>query len=259
MPLSKMKKIWSYCTYNKPFFLLVFILFFVLEYFMDTYSNFNTNKAFLIVMLINIILCGYGMTISRDRMNNGIRLPKIMIKDIIVLGIKSYIVFTVYLLVQGYVLDLICSPLNFPEFDLEDMLLKLPETLHTLYSQNPVDALAFIIIGSILFYITSFFMEIALARLADTNNFKTAFNLLKIKSDIDLIGWRSYTKEFTAIIVAIVLFGAFKYIVIPVEILNYIWNVFLDLLLISAQFLGIGAIYSRIKEKKSNFDLSKSQ
>ena len=43
MPLSKMKKIWSYCTYNKPFFLLVFILFFVLEYFMDTYSNFNTK------------------------------------------------------------------------------------------------------------------------------------------------------------------------------------------------------------------------
>ena len=92
MPLSIMKKIWSYCTYNKPFFLLVFILFFVLEYFMDTYSNFNTKRAFLIVMLINIILCGYGMTISRDRMNNGIRLPKIMIKDIIVLGIKSYIV-----------------------------------------------------------------------------------------------------------------------------------------------------------------------
>ena len=252
MILSIMNKIWSYCTYSKTFFLLIFILFFVIEYASDIYIDSNTTMAFLIIILINIILCGYGMTITRDRINNGVRLPKIMVKDIAILGIKSYIVFIVYLYVQGFILDWICSPLNFPKFDLEDMLLNLQETLHTLYSHNPVDTLVFIIFGSILFYITSFFMEIALARLADTNSIKTAFNVFKIKNDIDTIGWRNYAKEFTAIAVAIVLFATLKYIVIPVDILNYIWDVFLDLILFTAQYLGFGSIYSRIKEKKSN-------
>lgn len=249
MPLSKMKTIWNYCTYNKSFFLLILILFVPFEYFFDIHADSDSIISLLIVLVIGVILCGYGMAITRDRMNNGFRLPKIMIKDILVYGITSYIVYAAYLIVQGLILDLLSSPLNFPEFDLEDLLLELPDTIHTLFSHNPIEAFTFVVLGCIIFYITSFFMEIGLARLADTGSIITAFNLKSIKKDIDIIGWEKYTIDFTNIILAIVFFSALKYIVIPIDILNYAWDVFLDFLVFVAQFWGIGDIYRSIKKK----------
>ena len=47
-----------------------------------------------------------------------------------------------------------------------------------------------------------------------------------------------------------VFFAALKYIVIPVDILDNIWDVLLDLFIFITQFWGIGNIYSIIKDKK---------
>ena len=205
------------------------------------------NWILLIIFAVSILITGYGMTITHDRINNGVRLPKINIKDVIVLGVKSYIVFIVYLFIQGTVLDWISSPFNFPRFELEDMLLDLPNTLNMLISHNHLHAIIFVVVGSILFYITSFFMEIAIARLADTGRILSAFNFSGIKNNIDAIGWDHYTKEYTLIILVIVLFGSLSYVKIPNLILNYIWTIILNFLMFTTQFLGIGAIYSEIK------------
>ena len=78
-----------------------------------------------------------------------------------------------------------------------------------------------------------------------------------IKRDIDTAGWWDYAKEYTNIVLAIVLFAALKYIVIPNYILDLIWDVLLNLFMFVTQFLGIGIIYSVIKEKKSNSDIKK--
>jgi hypothetical protein len=219
---------------------------------MENYDDSNVPIIFSVSFLLNLLLCGYGMTIARDRMNGGVRLPKLMIKDVLVFGIQSTIISIIYIVVQGFILDFICSPLNFPAFDLEEMLTNLPHTIHSLFHHNPVNTLIFLILGSIIFYITSFFMEIALARLADTGNLISAFNLVGIKEDINAIGKWNYVKEFTIIVLAIALFTALKYIVIPVPILNYIWDVLLAFLIFVTQFWCIGAIYSVVKEKKSD-------
>ena len=247
MPLFKMKKVWTYCTYNKPFFLLILLLYGILNFFQDVYGDTGDGWMLLILFAVSILIIGYGMTITHDRINNGVRLPKIIIKDVIVLGVKSYIVFIVYLFIQGTVLDWISSPFNFPRFELEDMLLDLPNTMNMLISHNHVHAIIFVVVGSILFYITSFFMEIAIARLADTGRILSSFNLSGIKNNIDTIGWVHYTKEYTLIILAIVLFGSLSYVKIPNLILNYIWVIILNFLMFTTQFLGIGAIYSEIK------------
>ena len=247
MPLVKMKKVWTYCTYNKPFFLLILLLYGILHFFQDVYGDTGDGWMLLILFAVSILIIGYGMTITHDRINNGVRLPKIMIKDVIVLGVKSYIVFIVYLFIQGSILDWISSPFNFPSFELEEMLLDLPNTLNMLISHNHVHAIIFVVVGSILFYITSFFMEIAIARLADTGRILSAFNFSGIKNNIDAIGWDHYTKEYTLIILAIVLFGSLSYVKIPNLILNYIWAIILNFLMFTTQFLGIGAIYSEIK------------
>ena len=90
-------------------------------------------------------------------------------------------------------------------------------------------------------------MDIAIARLADTGRILSSFNLSGIKNNIDTIGWVHYTKEYTLIILAIVLFGSLSYVKIPNLILNYIWVIILNFLMFTTQFLGIGAIYSKIK------------
>ena len=247
MPLVKMKKVWTYCTYNKPFFMLILLLYGILNFFQDVYGDTGDGWMLLILFAVSILIIGYGMTITRDRIKNGVRLPKINIKDVIVLGVKSYIVFIVYLFIQGTVLDWISSPFNFPSFELEEMLLDLPNTLNMLISHNHVHAIIFVVVGSILFYITSFFMEIAIARLADTGQILSAFKFNSIKKDIDTIGWKHYAKHYTLIILAIVLFGSLSYVKIPNLILNYIWVIILNFLMFTTQFLGIGAIYSKIK------------
>ena len=103
------------------------------------------------------MVLGYGLTITRDVINGGIRLPKIMIKNVVVLGIKSIIVYLIYFFVQAIILGVISNPLNFPEFDLEDLLLQLPETIKLFFSHSPTDAFIFIVLGAIVFYITTFF------------------------------------------------------------------------------------------------------
>ena len=223
------------------------LLYGILNFFQDVYGDTGDGWMLLILFAVSILIIGYGMTITRDRIKNGVRLPKINIKDVIVLGVKSYIVFIVYLFIQGTVLDWISSPFNFPRFELEDMLLDLPNTMNMLISHNHVHAIIFVVVGSILFYITSFFMEIAIARLADTGRILSSFNLSGIKNNIDTIGWVHYTKEYTLIILAIVLFGSLSYVKIPNLILNYIWVIILNFLMFTTQFLGIGAIYSEIK------------
>ncbi len=250
MPLFKMKKVWDYCTYNKPFFLLILLIFCIWIYIFESYEDLNLFWAVLIIIFLEILFLGYGMTITRDRINEGIRLPKIMIKDILILGFKSVIVYLVYLGVQGYILYFICSPLGFPNFDLEDLLMDYPNTIHLLFSHNPVDALVFVVLGAILFYITVFFMEIALARLADTGSIISAFDLVGIKRNIDLIGWKHYAKDYTFIVLAIVLFSSLTHIVFPVDILNYAWDVLLFLFMFVTQYWGIGTIYCKFKRKE---------
>lgn len=251
MPVHRMKKVWKYCTYNVPFFILILILFGIPNHFFTELSDSHRLLLVILGFIVNSLILGYGMTITRDRINDGIRLPKIMIKDVLVLGIKSSIVTFIYFYIQGYVLDFVSSPLDFPVFELEDMLLELPETIHMLFSHNPFDTLFFVVVGAILFYATTFFMEIALARLADTGSIISAFNLLEIKKDIDIAGWKHYAKDYTFMIVAIVLFLSLEYIVFPINILNIVFNILLELLAFVTQFMGIGAIYAEIKAKKS--------
>lgn len=251
MPVHRMKKAWRYCTYNVPFFILILILFGIPNHFFTELSDSHRLLLVILGFIVNSLILGYGMTITRDRINDGVRLPKIMIKDVLFLGIKSSIVTFIYFYIQWHVLDFVSSPLDFPVFELEDMLLELPETIHMLFSHNPFDTLFFVVVGAILFYATTFFMEIALARLADTGSIISAFNLLEIKKDIDIVGWKHYAKDYTFMIVAIVLFLSLEYIVFPINIINIVFNILLELLAFVTQFIGIGAIYAEIKAKKS--------
>ena len=252
MPHSIVKRVWDYSAYSKKFLAFILILLFISSL-IQSYIQISGNSLEItfINILVFILLGGYGMTITRDRINHGKRLPKIEIRKILVFGIKSTIVIFAYVYVQGVILDFICSPLHFPAFDLEEMLLEWPHTLHMLYTHNPVNTIIFLVVGAVLFYVFSFFMEIALAKLADTNKILSSFNLISIKGSIDVIGWRNYVKEYTLIILVIVFLSYLMSLEVPFFFIDALKDVFLSFFIFATQFLGIGAIYCRIKDEES--------
>jgi len=247
MPHVVLKKVWDYCTYNKKFLAFIFLLLLIssiLQNYILTVGD--VYEIYALQVLVAISVAGYGMVIARDRINHGKRLPKIEIKDILVLGIKSVIVITIYLNVQGFILDFVCSPFNFPAFDLEEMLLRWPETLHTIYAHNPIHTIIFLVVGAVMFYVFTFFMEIGLAKLADTNSFWQAFNFVSIKRSIDVMGWRNYAKEYTLIVLTIVFLSYLTAFQTSFTFLDSLIGMILSFFIFATQFLGIGAVFVRL-------------
>lgn len=252
MLLDIVKGILEYTTYNKPFLLLILVLFFVFSMLMGIFDEMRIESVLFLSFIPYIIISGYGMAITKDVINNGKRLPKILIKDVIVLGIKSTVVYGVYIFVQGLLFEFVSYLFAFPFVDVEDLLFDFFETAPLLFHHNPVDTLMFIVIDFVVFYFTMFFMEIALAKLADTGSILDAFNLINIKKTIDVIGWRLYAKHYTVIILLLAFFSLLIDMDLPIFVFDLIFKVFLGLLLFTTQYWGIGSVYRIFKMKQSN-------
>ena len=252
MPHVILKRVWDYCTYSKGFFAFILILLFVSSL-IQNYVRAAGNSIVWAVLqiLVFISVSGYGMLITKSRINHGKRLPKIVVKDIISLGVKSSILMSIYILVQGWILHYVCSFLNFSQFNLEEMLLNWTGTIHLLFHHEPITAILFLIFGFAIFYATTFFMEISLAMLADTNSLLSALNLISIKRDIDVVGWRNYAKDYTLIVLAIVILTYLVSFDIPFTFPDSIIDMVLTFLIFATQYLGIGAVYCKIKDLKS--------
>jgi hypothetical protein len=249
MPHIILKRVWDYCSYSKKYLVFIMVLLFISSLIQNyVIIHGDSNEINILHLLVLIVVSGYGMVITKDRINHGNRLPKIVVKDILLFGIKSAVVISVYVFVQGKILDYICSPLNFPRFDLEEMLLNWSETIHMLYSHNPVNTVIFLVVGAILFYVCSFFMEIALARLADTGSLVSSFNFIAIKRSIDAVGWRNYAKDYTLIVFVIVFLSYLMSYEFAFSFLDSIVDMFLAFLIFATQYLGIGAAYCEIKD-----------
>ena len=73
------------------------------------------------------------------------------------------------------------------------------------YKHDPISFIVFILLGLITVYVTIFFMEIALAILADGGKLREAFDFRKIRDIISEIGWNAYAIDYTKIILAVVI------------------------------------------------------
>lgn len=253
MPHIILKKVWDYCSYNKSFLLFILALLFVSSLIQNyVRTNGDYYDWMLLRILVFIIVSGYGMSITQSRINHGKRLPKIIIKDIFSLGIKSNIITTIYLFIQGFILAHVCSALGFPPFDLKNLLLNWSDTIHMLFYHEPTSTILFVFVGAAVFYISAFFMEISLAKLADTKSIWPALNLLSIKRSIDVLGWRNYAKDYTLIVLTIVILSYLIHYDIPFTFLDSIIDMFLSFLIFVTQYLGIGAVYCKIKDLESD-------
>ena len=247
MPNQMLKGTVKYCLKNKYFFIIVFAQFLVFECITNTVGGILKSTSLIVLLAI----LGYGLKVAQDVMNGGESLPRITLKEFVNFGLKGIVVYTFYLTIQASVLGLISLALKFPEFDLEELIVHLPETVDLFYHHDPLSFIAFILFGIITVYITVFFMEIALARLADGGKLKDAFDFSGIKHSIDVIGWNEYFIDYTKIILSIVILVSINIIFIPYGIFGILIGVITDILAFTVEYRGIGNIYRECKSKMS--------
>ena len=249
MPLFRLKKVWDYCSYNIVFFIFICLLIFFFNLLPDYSSIYYGDAASGIIHIpVLILLNGYGMVIAHDRINHGYRLPKIIPSEVLNLGIKSTVVYGFYVLFQAIILYYTSYLFHIPKFDLEDMLLNFGETIHMFFVNSPEYMLVFIIIGGIVFYITTFLAEIGLGRLADTKSFISAFDFKASYRILRIFGFRRYVRDCTTIIIAIVILTFIKSIGFSDLMLDNLWEMIFGFLIFATQYLGIGSLYCEIKD-----------
>lgn len=254
LPYNKLKNTWKYCSYNKPFFLFILLLLFTLNIIPNIFSNIPTIVVLYVVIFI--ISSGYGMCITRDKINHGHRLPKIMPKLIITLGIKSSIVFIIYFSLQSLILNIFSDLLNFPQFDLIALIMHFSDTLRMLFTHNFIHSLIFFTVGAILFYVTTFFTSIGLAKLADTGSLSTAFNLKSIYKIIGLFGWKKYISEYNFFIITLVILTYLQSLSISNFWIDNIIDTFFEFLIFASVYMGMGDRYGRMKDIEKNTQIN---
>ena len=245
MPNQILKGTINYCLRNKLYFIFVFVQFLLFECITNTVGGLLNSTSLIVLFAV----LGYGLKVTQDVMNGGSCLPKINLKEYINFGLKGIIVYTFYLTIQTSILGLISLKLHFPEFDLEELIVHLPETIELFYQHNPINFILFILSGVIIVYMTVFFMEIALARLADGGKLKDAFDFKGIKNTIDIIGWKEYFIDYTKIIASIVILVSINILFINYGAIGIIIAVITDILAFTVEYRGIGNIYREYKEK----------
>ena len=193
-------------------------LFFNLPYFdpfilnspiIDNFQKYFELRILLFVVsfLISVFILGYGFSIIKstiDNVNNSAKCHDFNIKTNWIDGLKVLIINLVYFLIPFLALILIYSVL-FLNFDyigfVSTLILNSSSILvagafssFILFNITLMFNLVFIVnvIIPFIIIIFSLFQLIAIARFADTKDFKSSFNLNEIISVIKNIGWRKY-------------------------------------------------------------------
>lgn len=239
MPNSMLKGSVKYSLKNKWFFIFVLVQFMIFETITHVVGGLLESTSLIVLLIV----LGYGLKITQDVIRGGKSLPRIKLNELINFGLKGIVVYTFYLTVQVSVLGLISILLDFPIFELEEFILNISETIALLYEHNPVNFIIFILLSLITVYVTVFFMEIALAILADGGKLKKSFEFSRIRDIISTIGWNHYAIDYTKIVLAIVILISIRCLLDSYGVLSFIICVITDILAFVVEYRGIGNIY----------------
>lgn len=251
MPIDIVKGFLKYCMENKLFFLFILIIFTVMEYLFDIVK---TPISGFTSLLFSILIMGYGLQIIEDVIDGGTRLPKIMPKKVIILGLKGSVIHLFYMTIQVCFLALIAINLNFPLFDIEEFFLNYQDTIMLIFHHDAVSCIIFVISGFAITYVTSFFMELSLARLADGGQLRKSFNFRRIKHAIDIIGWKNYTIGYSKIIFIILVFSNIEMFFDQFYGLNVLMGVLSFFVIFIIEYRGMGNVYKVYTDLKKNVD-----
>ena len=246
MPIKVIKNSVEYCTQNKKFFIYILIVLFACQFLTKL-----VDSKVIGPLIMSLIMTGYGLQVTQDIINGGTTLPQLNPGKIIKFGIKGNIILFFYVAIQGVFLSMVSEYLNFPPFVLENLFLNFKDTINMIYTHNIGHCIVFLVSGFVIVYVTTFFMELALARLADGGKLKNAFNFPRIKHAIDIIGWKKYAWGYTKIILSIVLLTFIIHYNIPVRTIDSIFDAVLSFFVFIIEFIGVGNAYKVYVDSKS--------
>ena len=247
MPNAMLKGSVRYCTENRLFCIFVLVQFIIFEVLLNKVGGIMKSTSLIVLLVV----LGYGLKVTQDVINGGTELPKIKLDELINFGLKGIVVYTFYLTIQASALGLISLMFNFPEFDIEEMILELHETVALFFEHDPISFILFIILGLLIVYGTIFFMEIALAILADGGKLRESFDFPRIKHTIDMIGWKAYAADYTKIIASVVILVFINGLFTGYGVLGILIAVITDMLAFTVEYRGIGNIYREYKHLAS--------
>lgn len=252
MPIKRLKYTFNYCIQNIPTFILVLVLIFLLNNLNDYYDLFEGNHL-LIIYIVTLFLFstlhGYGLMVTRDNINNGSSLPKLLFFKSFVLGIKSVIITGIYAVVQYVLYHSISVIFELPVITVEEGEISISNIGSLFNAHNSLDTMLFFIFICISIYLFTFFLEISLARLADKGSLLDALNIKDIVNCINTIGWGNYTVDYTKIILSIAILSYLSY---GIRLMgdHHIIEMIIGLIIFLIQYIGIGKIYRIYKDKK---------
>ena len=225
--------------------LTIFVSYFQLFFKQSIAGMIESSWGVLITMFLTV---GYGLVVTRNLIDGGSELPKILTLDTLKFGFKGFPVFLFYTAIQTSSMGAIAWLFDFPVFDLEEMLLQFTDTFKLLFTHDPASTVLFFAISFIFFYITVFFMEIALAQLADSRRIRDAFNISLILKNIRKIGFVSYAVDVTYVTLAIVILTFIGDLIDPYPLVNFLGAILISVLIFVIQFGAIGIAFRDIKD-----------
>ena len=219
------------CMANKKNTLLFICLIFLFGFFMgfidEQYSMIPTAIYF-------VIYISYGMQYAGELINGREHLPGFSFKDIP----RKKKGRQVPLIIMG-----ISILFNFPSFEIESFFFEFSETVHLIFTHSPIDSVLFFILSIAVTYIMGFFLEIALANLLDDGKFIDSFNFKLIKHYIDNIGWMEYAKDYTALLLTVLIITGLEFIPVSKFVM---FNLSL-ILVFMVEFCAINVIFKKMK------------
>lgn len=252
MPFKRLKFTYDYCKSNIPSFILVLLLIFITDQFNIHYQYLESGPLLILMILavcITLIFHGYGLVVTKDNINNGHSLPKLPFYRSFILGLKSTVIMAIFTTVQIMVFLTVSELFTFPFIEVNEGNIAVSNMGSLFYEHGSLDTILFFMFVIMIFYISTFFLEISLARLADKGGLREALNMASVAECINTIGWGSYTIDYTKIIVSIAILSYIKWG------LNFLVNhpiidLVIGLLIFIIQYIGIGRVYRTYKEKK---------
>jgi len=177
--------------------------------------------AFVIILILYLIIYGYSLSITKETIAGSEEFPEFEWVKNLIDGIKLFIVSIVYgiipaavTLLLAYVTGVFESFSNIMSYTAASYGANMstaasgtptvpPELVANLWGSLAIVA----IVGIILFILFGLLLNIAIARLAETDSFVAAFSFGEIFDDIGKIGWGDYIIWTILLIIIAFLFG----------------------------------------------------
>ena len=247
MTLEILKGSIRYATKNKVFFIFILILVSLLEYSLDFGEGYILYSAVIYLF----VLVGYGLKVTKDVIDGGDCLPTLTLKELFNFGFKGSIIYVFYIGLQFILIRIICEVFNFPNFEIEELIVEFHETTHMFLTHDITSFILFIVFGVLIVYATMFFTKIALGTLADGGSIRDAFNFSRTRRILDIIGLKEYVIDYSKIILSIVILMFVNKIFDSTGIISVIVGIVANFLIFIIEFRGVGLIYKEYLELKS--------